>query len=301
MKEQQEWSRLAWHGIAFDVPDDWCPGSVEGDYANGYLRVEDEASVRLELRWETPRRGAPSASDLVDSYLKQTRKKLPRGAPEPRVDRGRAIRELAGLDHEAFTWRGGFRAHSVLLVAPGAARVVHARVFFEEGNEEKALARRIFGSLRVGPHDGLEEWSVFGLSFRMPQEWRLEHSSLRTGCLQLVFQAGGDQLEVARQSLAEFTLRKAALAQWLEGFFAKAWSTYRLSSEPAEYRGHPAARCTGVQSLRARPLAALRRRRHATALAWHCPQADKLFALRCDSTTPDDPRVAACAATIVCH
>jgi len=56
MNEPAHWTRLGWHGIAFDVPEDWCPGQLEGDRANGYLRVEDESRVRLELRWETPGR-----------------------------------------------------------------------------------------------------------------------------------------------------------------------------------------------------------------------------------------------------
>mgnify|MGYP001214697969 CR=1 FL=1 len=102
-KEQERWARLGWHGIALDVPGDWCPGGLEGDYAAGYLRVEDEMRVRLELRWETAGRSVLPASAFVDNFLKETRKKLPRAAPEPVIDRGRAVKELAGLDHEAFT------------------------------------------------------------------------------------------------------------------------------------------------------------------------------------------------------
>jgi len=299
--ERERWARLGWHGIACDVPEDWCPGSLEGDYASGYLRVEDETSVRLELRWESAGRSVLPASALVDNFLKQTRKKLPRGAPEPAVDRGRAVKELAGLDHEAFTWRGGFNAHSVLLVEPDSRRVVHVRVFFGEADDAKGQARRIFGSLAVAPRGGMLEWAVFGLRFQMPERWRLEQSALQTGRLQFRFRSGSDELEVARQSLAEVTLRNATLDAWFQGLFAKSLRGFRTASRAAEYRGHPAMRCGGVLSLRARPLAVFRRRRIATGLAWHCPEADKVFAIRCDTETADDPLADRVADSIVCH
>ena len=299
---QERWTRLGWQGISFDVPEDWCPASLQGDAANGYLRVEDETHIRLELRWETARRAVAAATRLVDEYLKQTRKKLPRGLPEPSVDRGRAVKELAALDHEAFTWRGGgFNAHSLLLVAPDSRRVVHLRVFFEEGGEHKALARQIFGSVHLAPADGAVEWAVFGLRFDAPAGWRLERSALRTGSLQFLFKDGNDELEVVRQSLAAITLQKVSLEQWVRKQFAKALRAYRCTARADEYRGHDAVRCDGELSLRARPLAVFRPRRYVTALAWHCAETDKLFALRCESPQLDDPRVEGCAATIVCH
>ncbi len=299
---QERWARLGWQGISFDVPEDWCPGSLEGDAANGYLRVEDESHIRLELRWETARKAVAAAARLVDDYVKQTRKKLPRGAPEPSVDRGRAVKELAGLDHEAFTWRGGgFSAHSLLLVAPDAKRVVHLRVFFEEGGEHKALARRLFDSVRLAPADGAAEWAVFGLRFESPAGWRLEESALRTGLLRFLFKAGNDELEIVRQSLAAITLQRVSLEQWLRGQFAKALRSYRCTGRGDEYRGHAAARYGGELSLRARPLAVFRRRRYNTTLAWHCTESDKLFALRCESPQSEDPRVERCADSIACH
>ena len=75
---------MRWHGIAFDMPSEWCPGRFEGDFANGYVRVEDETEIRLELRWETAGRRVAKASTLVDNYVKQVRKKTRRDALVPR-------------------------------------------------------------------------------------------------------------------------------------------------------------------------------------------------------------------------
>jgi hypothetical protein len=186
-------------------------------------------------------------------------------------------------------------------VAPEERRIVHCRLFFDEGNDHKALARRIFGSIRVAPREGMNEWAVFGLRFVVPHDWRLEQSSLRTGSLQFLFKAGSEELEVVRQSLARMTLGKSSLEQWLQATFAKPLKGFRCASKACDYRGHPAARRGGELSLRARPLAVFRRRCYATALAWHCPEADKLFAVRCQSTRLDDPRAGHCADSIACH
>jgi len=301
MQAPTQWTRLGWQGICLDVPADWSPGRVEGDYATGYLRVEDERIVRLEVRWETPGRRLPEASQLVDNYLKQTRKKLRRKAADHKIVRSRCVPQLGGIDHEVFTWQGGFNAHSLLVVCPQTRRVVHLRVLFEDGKDLKGLARRIFASVATAPKDGLEEWSVFDLRFQVASSWRLEESSLRTGCVRLVFHDGRDVLEVARVSLAEMALRKSSFEKWFEGFFAKALRRCRYEIRPDERRGHPAVRCQGALRARARPFGLLRPRRYLTALAWHCKGIDKIFAVRTVTRTQGDPQVEACAASIPCE
>lgn len=302
MANVAHWSRLGWQGIAFDVPAEWCPGQLQGDWAGGYLRVEDELSIRLELRWESLRgRRLPDASALVDNFLRQTAKKRRRGEAKPEVVRGRSVPALGAFDHEVFTWRGAFNAHSLLVVCPATARAVHVRVFFEPKDELKSITRRIFASVTTGPHDGQCEWSVFDLAFRLAANWRLETSSLRTGCLQLAFRDGREELEVSRFSLAELVLRKASFEQWFEGAFAKPLKRFRRELDEASYRGHAALWCEGVMRTRSRPLGLLRRKRYLTALAWLCPEADKLFVVRAVADAPDDPRVRECADTVECH
>ncbi len=128
MKGPVEWGRFGWHGVAFDMPEDWCPGRLEGDFANGYVRIEDETEVRAELRWETARRRVAPASKFVDSYIRQVRKKTRRQDPDPQIERDRCVKQLGDVDHEVFTWRGVFSAHSLLAVCPTTRRVVHLRV-----------------------------------------------------------------------------------------------------------------------------------------------------------------------------
>jgi hypothetical protein len=302
MAQDTAWGRLAWQGIAFDVPADWCPSQLQGDFKSGYLRVEDELRVRLELRWESLRKRLPEASDLVDNFLRQTRKKLGRRQPEPDIVRGRSVPALEPQDHEVFTWRGSFNAHSLLLVCAETRRVVHLRVFFEAGDEQKALTRRVFASVSSGPQDGQLEWNVFDLGFRLDADWRLESSALRTGCLELAFREGRDELVVARYSLAELSLREATLKQWLARTLGKPLRGFRVEvDEEASFRQHAALRFGGRSRAGAKPLGLFRRRRHLTGLAWHCPEADKIFAVRAASYEADDPRVAACAETIACH
>jgi hypothetical protein len=291
MKPQQEWGRFGWHGIAFDMPEDWCPGRLDGDFRNGYVRIEDEIEVRAELRWETGRRRRASASQFVDNYVKQVRRKTRRQDPNPTVERDRYVKELGDLDHEVFTWRGVYNAHSLIAVCRETRRVVHLRVFFEEGNERKALARRMFASLAPGPRDGLAEWSAFGFRFVVREDWRLESSGLRTGCVQFVFSDGDDELEVARFSLAEMVLRERGLEGWLRSTLRKALRKFRFETKETEYEGCPAVRCEGVMRLTARPLGLFRRRRRLRVLAWHREDADKILVVRLVNATPNDPQV----------
>lgn len=281
-----------------DVPATWCPGRLEGDYANGYLRVEDEEAVCLEVRWETAGRRVPPASKLVDKYLKQLRKKTRRSSRDADVVRDMAIRRLNHLDHEAFTWNGEFAAHSVLAVCSETHRVVHVRVFFQEGKTRKSLARKIFGSLTTAPDDGQTEWSAFGFAFRLPSAWRLEESGLRTGCLRFLFADDNDQLEVVRFSLAGMLLRATPFTRWFRETFRKALKKYRFDLTTTEYRDCPAVRCEGVMRSMARPLGLFRRKKRLTALVWHDAATDKIHVVRLVTTTVDDPQLEAVAASI---
>lgn len=301
MEGPAQWDLLGWQGISLEIPADWCPGRLEGDHTNGYLRVEDEFSVRLELRWEPSGRRLPVAARLVDRYLKETQKRLRRRVGTPKIDRGRCIPQFGTLDHEVFTWRGGFLAHSLLAVCPETRRVVHVRIFFSENDDLKNLTRRVFGSLRTAPTDGLNDWSVFGFRFRLGAAWRLEKSALWAGRPQFLFTCGTDEMEVARVSLAEMVFRKSTLQHWFEGFFAKALRRFRYEIRAGDYRKHPGLVCDGVMRIGARPLDLLRRRRYQTALAWHCATADKLFVVRAVTAVPREPQVPACADSINCH
>lgn len=301
MEGSAPWELLGWQGISLEIPADWCPGRLEGDYANGYLRVEDEFSVRLELRWESPGRRLPAAAQLVDRYLKETEKRLRRRVGKPKIDRGRCVPQLGTLDHEVFTWRGGFLTHSLLAVCPETRRVVHVRIYFSEDDELKNLTRRVFASLRTAPREGGNDWSMFGFHFRLGAAWRLEKSALWAGRPQLLFTCGNDEMEVARVSLAEMVFRKSSLRPWFETFFAKALRRFRYEVRAEEYRGHPALQCVGIQRVGVRPLDLLRRRRYQRALAWHCAATDKLFVVRAVTAVPGEPQVQACADSIHCH
>lgn len=292
-----EWGRFGWHGIALDMPSDWCPGRFEGDFANGYVRVEDETEIRLEVRWETAGRRVSKASKLVDNYIKQVRKKTRRQDPNPEVDRDRCVKRLAHLDHEVFTWRGAYNAHSVLAVCPDTRRVVHLRVFFED-DELRHLTRRVFASLTTGPKDGKAEWNAFGFGFVVGDDWKLDTSGLRTGCLQFVFNRDSDELEVTRFSLAGMLLRETDLDTWFRRTFHKALRKFRYETHADDYCGYRALRCRGVMKLTARPFGLFRRRRHVTALAWHDTHADKVAVVRIVTTTANDPQVEAIAGSI---
>jgi hypothetical protein len=299
MDTRTEWTRLGWQGISLDMPADWCPSRLEGSHANGYLQVDDETKPRLELRWGTLGRKALPAEALVEDYLKQTRKKLGRRAADATCTRGRYVPTLSGVDHEAFTWRGDFNAHSLLMVCPDTRRMVHVRVFFE-AKELKALTRRIFGSVSTASEDGRDDWSVFGMHFRVSRSWQLGRSLMRTGSLQFFFTDGQDDLEVARVSLASMALRKGGLDAWIAGFFAKVLRRFQAGTREDVFRGHPAVRCEGRMRLGGIPFGIFRGRRHVTILTWHCEADDKIYAVRMVTRKPSDPRVDLCAGTIEC-
>ena len=45
--------RIAWQGLQINVPTDWEVSGYSGDYAEGYLRVDDGEHLALERNFKS--------------------------------------------------------------------------------------------------------------------------------------------------------------------------------------------------------------------------------------------------------
>ncbi|MEW6355373.1 MAG: hypothetical protein AB1696_03530 [Planctomycetota bacterium] len=299
-KSDANWTTFCWEGFEVEVPADWELGAASGGYESGYIRLDDPDMVRFEMRWEKAR-GKVTAKDVVDNHIKQAEKEAKRSGQNVKTKRDLSLIRLEGCDCECFSFDAELQSFGLVRRCGECKRNVFARVMYRKGEPMRKVAQRLFESLRDHPSGEGVNWRFFGFAFESPVGMRLKERSLKTGCLEMLFTRGKDELEYARVSLAGLQLQKKKLKAWFEEFYNKRLRAYRCRSKEEIFRGHKSLAYTGEAKL-LRPITTLLRlRRDLWARVWWCEESDKLFVFRATAKAKQMSEYAKFVETIRCH
>lgn len=213
-------SILAWHGWALAIPADWSPVKLDGDASAGFVLLADLEKPRLGLRWATPRKSrAGDAEKLVRQAMVREVGQLAAAEAKPFSPAGDASGAWTGgqlfLEPEPpgrDVWIG---------VSGTSGRVVE--VVHHAHRRARTLPDDLLPTLAdAGGAGGAVEWSVFGLSVRLPRAMTLAGQRLNAGDLSLSFVGQGkarrrDRLTVRQIAAATLALGRRPLDQWLAG------------------------------------------------------------------------------------
>jgi hypothetical protein len=283
---QVTWTEFGWQGIRLRVPDDWNLGRMEGDHRSGYVRLDDAEVVRAELEWRPAKEpGREPVTALVDRYVDSLEKKARKaGMAFTARRRARFLKDrswLADRECETFTWEADFRAYNLALNT-GSGRIVLLRVLTRLDESPSGLVEAVCRSLDDHSQAADWFWSVYGLEFSMPADFRLETHELKSGHLQLSFEKDKQVCRVQRLSLAQVLLKGVELADWYPFFFKKQLRDMNVEVVAEPVRGHPGLRVAGRprsrwrQLLRPLPWVNPRPRLYMDSRVWHCEATDKI-------------------------
>jgi len=258
---------------------------VGGDRKKGYLRVDDQRMPRLQVKWSQGR------ADL-DKKLAEYAKRLTRGR------RGRS--SGIEVDTEArfvgsrakpkkhvrtFAWRGRECGMGVLWNCDVCKRAVLAQVSWLQEERYHDIARDVLLSLEDHGNEGWEPWAIDGFAFLAPQDYELVGWRRLTRYLEMTLQRGAEKIKVARWGMVPLVLNGRSVGDWYRDVNGGRRDV-RWWLEEMEIKGHEGAAAWGER----RRLAGRLRRRAAellgrspavdfAAVAWHCPQANRLYAV----------------------
>ncbi len=270
------YTAFGWQGINLTVPATWNLVFTQGDYRKGHIRLADDASVRLEMRWDLSRE-AHSPSSTVNTYLARLRKKAKKDGTSLSVQRDLNLASPIGKDVECYRWVADQQAVAMMSRCTQCSRTVHVQLLGSPAEPLKGLGRTVFSSLRDHPDNGTHLWRFFDVEFRSPADLPLARRGLQSGCIRMLFAKGLVRLEFVRASLAQMLLAGTDLAQWFEQFYAKPLKRRSFSMHSAAVRGHPGIRVEGRVWLLTNPLRLLGRPRVVRAACWHCEDTNRLF------------------------
>ena len=224
-----KWQAFAWQGIQLEVPERWNPAAMEGEAADGYVRLDDDEDVRLQIRWRTSRK-PQSPSRIVDHYLKMTQgRRGGKTSGDGRTRRNTSLVRLPDTETECFQITGDPVEFGMAVQCGRCRRHALLSLLSARGRPEKSLARRIFGSYSDEPQGELVPWAVYGFRFATPLRFSMSDYAANAGRLAFAFRHGRTRLRAIRVSLAETLLRDHALVDWVRKDVRKDFSDWVMA------------------------------------------------------------------------
>ena len=308
-----KWVATGWHHLYFERPEEWSIGAVTGDYATGYLRLDDSEIPRIELRWERTR-GRESVDQVVERYLKNLtgKGKKETGVVKVRRDLG-LIKNQSILNErtvEGFHWRtdgkNAMQAYGCLWMCQECGRTVFAQVLGRGGESIMTVASKILNSLDDHARDDRATWSVYGINLVLPATYLMKEHSFLTGRIELTFEDGSTRLELTRMSLAEMHLGGKTFKDWFQGTYSheiNEWSETAFS-----YFKHSGISGTGLgidPKTVNKKMAWLPwrqpKKKPLSSCGWPCIDGNRIYVLRHMDEKHCLDVLQQIAGTVVCH
>ncbi len=317
-------THIGWQSIQFTLPPDWNLTGFSMDHENGYLRVDapGDAALTVQVRWMNAAQPAssgppnvytfaaprmrkwlkrpepvvprPNLQNILDGFLKDTAK-LARKS-KTKFDSALKPEKTEGPDGErtslSFAWTGEGRGQGKIWHCATCNRVIVAQVvgLHKDQSAIANIAAQLFATLRDHAQNGYDKWALYDLQIDVPSDFRLQSQKLLSGHLHLEWGRGAERLLVDRWGLANMTLKKFTMSEWLRNNASMRLdlaSKDDTGSGAVNVQSHQAARFSGVLS----PVSRLRALRDAKgglkrfptryeAGIWNCPVSNKLFAMQ---------------------
>lgn len=199
---------LSWHGWSLQLPDDWSPVKIEGDWSKGSILIADFHASRLAIRWQSaPKRKFDArawaskaiGAEVGQLMLKESVEHTP-GAP---FSTGRLFNEPEPPGRDV--WVGHSKVSNRLL-----------EVVFQTKALSRTLRDQILPGINDQPADEALQWSIFDLRCTSPAGWTLKSQRLNAGDLTLSFGRKNQVLIVRQLAPARLALSRQPLEKWLD-------------------------------------------------------------------------------------
>jgi hypothetical protein len=197
---------FAWEGFSFTHHEDWAPVALTGSRTEGYARLQGPGATGIQVRW----RKTSSSTDLekaLDRYVELLARDAKKAkAPlevERRMEDGRLV----------YRWTAAAQGRGALFDG-NDGRIFFLEVIGRKGDSLLPHARSLLDSFANSEREGLELWSLLGLSARLPAGLSPAAKSLQSGRTWLSFRMKSGTLEVCRYAFGTELSRRHGLEGW---------------------------------------------------------------------------------------
>lgn len=213
---------FAWQGWSLELPPEWNPQRLEGDFANGYALIADLHGPKLGIRWTTPVKRKFDAATWVRRTLL--------------TEIGQLAADEA-IDHRV----EGYHGSTIYLEPEPPGRDVWLAISEKSGRtielvyhapkRDRRLADKLLPTLTEASKDRPLDWSVFDLHCQSPAGWSLSSKLLNAGDLSLEFARGRERCLIRQIGMADLALRRMPLDKWLAAHLQRHRKNYQWAAD----------------------------------------------------------------------
>ena len=197
---------LAWQGWHVQVPADWSPIKIEGDFGRGFVAMADLDRERIGIRWQHARKGADPAKLVAEAMLNEVGVLAAAEAVSSKSDRWSAARLYVEPEPPGRDVRIAYSAATGRLV----------QIVYQVVRRDHLLRDAIVPNVRdTGEEGGAREWSAFWLNVVLPRPLKLMSQRMNVGDLALSFATPAGEILVRQMAAARVALARRPLADWV--------------------------------------------------------------------------------------
>jgi len=276
---ESETQPFAWAGWILQVPGDWRPLDIGGEWKHGKVVLGDSDQALLRVRWERSRAGGIDGERWRRIRLKKLGGQPacasePDPMPQGFIHTGLLLNPAENVADAEWVWAG---------YTPEAEMVVEVSLNGAAPAELKTIAtRQVLPSLRAISPGTPIPWAIFDTSFRSPPGFVLTDRRLHLGDAALLLEGPrGDRVMLRQVYPAQLALARCDMLKWLRVRPFTSNRRRRPVSPPAKWElDLGPERATGlIEEGRTRlpaPLGGWRSRHYATAVV-HATGIDRLL------------------------
>ncbi|MEM3046616.1 MAG: hypothetical protein QW057_05965 [Candidatus Bathyarchaeia archaeon] len=270
---------FAWQGLEFEVPEDWELGQEKGDYANGFIRLDDLAFARLGVNWQTLKeKNVKSPAEFVRDLKKRLKKK-------DKQMRFLSENKTKVCSHPAryFRWKSAGEGYDLFWYCDETRRAFVAEFAFkpEEYAQMRPVLDRLIETARCHGREDFTNWAFYGLSLQIPAGFQLVERAIYTTGIHLFFSSKTASFMLDRIAFGQSVISEKyhGLKEWFEKVYRRQLrKTYKGIRSPryrmTEFLGHDALAATSPYRR-----GMLMRRYTVESKVWLCEASNRLFAV----------------------
>ena len=289
--------RIAWQGLQLNVPMDWEVSGYSGDYAEGYLRVDDGEDVALEIKWVTVRSAAITSDNLTarcQKYLEALRTAASKRKESFVIvtnPKAYSINQSDMADITVpFSWKSTRIASGWIAGFLHSQRVVMAQIVVTSGKTSMLTqASSYLSSIRVDlPSDTRQRWAILDVDVSLPRGFKLVKADLLNVCVRLHFLSGSHLVMIEQWSAAQVARKDCYLDDWVRLNTSGPWRrAVARREEIIQYGDQSVVAVTGRVAFGAPLLGVVRQILQFRSPAvlfdgyfWHAETTNKMYAVQ---------------------
>ncbi|MFX1284074.1 MAG: hypothetical protein ACFFB5_10485 [Promethearchaeota archaeon] len=203
-----------WDKLTFQVPEDWqlsiSKRSDEKNKQKGLFILKNlDQQIQMSVKWEQIPKKAPNPKIIIDSFIKDLRKKYSKKTPI--VIRSRRKIKIKGHDADYVFFESKKKKEQAIVIS--WICTPHERIFLsfwpfkiEKNVNNKNKIDKIIESIEC--HSEWVYWTGPGISIRVPSELELKDSSFVIGTSYLHFINENNSFYIERIGLAKQRMAK---------------------------------------------------------------------------------------------